>query len=94
MWGGLGRRYDRRSMMTSKRFPVPLQRAPEQSEVRAVGGLQQTFTASGLEISPKQDGEIGVAVLDAIDAIQRERHTRRASAFGRSESRATKSGTP
>ena len=94
MWGGLGRRYDRRSMMTSKRLPVSLERAPEQSEAREAVGLQQTFTGPGSEISLKQEGEIGVAVLDAIDAMQREKQTRRASAFGRSESRSTNCGRP
>ena len=76
--------------MTSQRFPVSLQRAPEQNQVRASAqALQHTFTGPGFDMTRDKDDEISVAVLNAIDAIQRKRHTRRASAFGRFDTRST-----
>ena len=76
--------------MTSRRFPFSLQRAPEQNQVSATAHpLQQTFTGPGFDMPHDRDDEISVAVLDAIDAIQRKRHTRRARAFGRFEARST-----
>ena len=75
--------------MTPKRFPVSLRRAPDQSEVRATQALQQDFAGRGFDTPRGKDEEISIAVVDAIDAIQRKRHTRRASAFGRLETRST-----
>lgn len=75
--------------MTSKPFPVSLPRAPEPNQVNvAAQALQQTFTGPGFDM-PRKDDEISLAVVDAIDAIQRERHNRRASAFGRFGTRST-----
>ena len=76
--------------MTSQRFPVSLHRTSEQNHVRAnAQALQHTFTGPGFDTPRDKDNEISVAVLDAIDAIQRERHKRRASALAASKTRAT-----
>ena len=77
--------------MTLKHFPI----SPEENQTSvASAALQQTFTGRGFDLSSDSDREISVAVLDAMDAIQRERNTRRAGAFGRLEARSTKCGQP